>query len=116
MKKRSIIVGMMWVWTLFFMVTAAYSNSFYSVFEAEKQEVIAVFDNSTGNIVIHTPQYETYQVKVYDLTGKEVLNRLVEPTSQSTVVESFLLKKGLYLIRVLQEKNSTPLIFKVMVQ
>lgn len=96
------------------MVNFASANSFYSI--SEEKEVAVKFDSSTGNIVVTTPQTESYHVKVYDLTGKEVFDKKVESLSQSTVVESNRLQKGLYLVRIVQEVNNTPLIFKVMVQ
>lgn len=114
MKKSFTIVGLMVVWSLFFMVNFASANSFYSI--SEEKEVAVKFDSSTGNIVVTTPQTESYHVKVYDLTGKEVFNKKVESLSQTTIVESYRLQKGLYLVRIVQEVNNTPLIFKVMVQ
>ncbi len=96
------------------MVNFASANSFYSI--SNEKEVTVTFESSTGNIVIATPQAQPYHIKVYDLTGKEVFNKKVESLSQSTSVESSRLQKGLYLIRVLQDGNTTPLIFKVMVQ
>ncbi|HLW07565.1 MAG TPA: T9SS type A sorting domain-containing protein [Marinilabiliaceae bacterium] len=114
MKKNFTIVGMMIAWSLFFMVNFVSANSFYSI--SDEKEVTVTFESSTGNIVIATPQAQPYHVKVYDLTGKEVFNKRVESLSQSTVVESNRLQKGLYLIRVVQDGNNTPLIFKVMVQ
>lgn len=114
MKRKFTIVGCLIAWRLFFITNFASANSFYSI--SDEKEVAVNFDSSTGNIVIATPQTHSYHVKVYDLTGKEVFNKKVEPLSQSISVEASHLQKGLYLIRVVQEGNNTPLIFKIMVQ
>ena len=114
MKRNFTIAGLMVAWSLFFMVNLASANTFYSL--SDEKEITVAFESSSGNIVVSTLQAQPYHIKVYDLTGKEVFNKKVEPLAQTTTVQSSLLQKGLYLIRVVRDGNKAPLIFKVMVQ
>jgi len=101
------------IWLLMGFVINA-QTSFIS--DAPADSVTVIYDNSTGDIVVSSSIIKTVNIRVYDLTGKEVYNSRVVSFTGKAAVPAYYLRKGLFLVHVTSPQWSKPLIYKILVR
>lgn len=81
----------------------------------ENQVKVKVFtDTYTGELVMQNPIEGAWQVQLFDLTGREVLNQKVTAGTTIYRMDRSALRKGIYLFRFTPAPGSEAATIKVM--
>ncbi len=97
------------------MWTGGASFALSSQVEAEKT-VVAYVDGSTGDLVVTNHVNASYEIQLFDLTGKEVIKVVQDPETPTRRIQTSQLRKGIYLVRVTPASNAPSVTLKVMIR
>lgn len=103
------------VLVILLMLTGGYAAAFSSEVEAEKAVIVYV-DGTTGDLVVTNAVMTSYEVQLFDLTGKEVLKTVQEAETPTCRIQTSQLRKGIYLVRVTPAPNAPSVTLKVMIR
>lgn len=104
------------VFLLLLILTGGYATANYSEAEGEKA-VVVYMDGHTGDLVVNNASVTTsYEIQLFDLTGKEVIKVVQEPETPISRIQTSQLRKGVYLVRVTPAPNAPSVTLKVMIR
>jgi hypothetical protein len=81
-----------------------------------KASATAVFDNSSGELVVTNLVESEYLIQVFDLTGQEVARREVASGNTKVRISSSQFRRGVYLVRVTPASNAPSVTVKIMMR
>jgi len=91
--------------------TYAFSNEI-----SEEKAVVVFVDAFTGELVVTNHVNSSYEIQLFDLTGKEVFKVLQDQGTPTRRIQTSELRKGIYLVRVTPASNTSSVIVKVMIR
>lgn len=88
----------------------------YSSETSEEKTVIVFVDGSTGELVVTNHVNSSYEIQLFDLTGKEALKVVQDHETPTRRIQTSQLRKGIYLVRVSPAPNAPSVTLKVMIR
>lgn len=102
---------------LVILLVLAGSYTFTSATETSEEKAVIVFvDGSTGELVVTNQVNSSYEIQLFDLTGKEVLKVVQDHETPTRRIQTSQLRKGIYLVRVSPTPDAPSVTLKVMIR
>ncbi|NLX72797.1 MAG: T9SS type A sorting domain-containing protein [Bacteroidales bacterium] len=98
---------------MLFLTTAKAEGLFPS---SQTNSVDVYIDAYTGELVVNNKVSSVYEVRIFDLTGKEVMKATQPQSDLNSRLDISGLSKGLYLVRVSPTPDAPALTIKIMLR